>query len=218
MIHDLSVPVTDATDWYREAGTIPVSLQQVGAYEQGWVSHQLALMVLNGTTYLETGAHLYPDMPTLDQIPPEKFIARAWVVEVGPRAVADGGQPYALMAPGAPLGGFRPDEDALLLHCGWESHLNADDYYSSSPYFSPDLQQWLLDHRPAILGGDMLSYDHPEDAPMPFLRTFFRGGGMILCPLLGLGKLPATVTLYCAPIRLVGSSAAPCRALAIIEE
>jgi len=38
---------------------------------------------------------------------------------------------------------------------------------------------------------------------------------MILCPLIGLDALPGTVTLYCAPLKLVGSSAAPCRALAL---
>jgi kynurenine formamidase len=214
MIHDLSVPITDGTDWYREAGTIPVSLQQVGSYEDGWVSHQVALMVLNGTTYLETAAHLYPDMPTLDQVPPEKFVTRAFVVDVG-RGRLSAGPPSALPAPDAALPDFRPGEDAILLSCGWDRHVDADDYYHASPYFSPELQAWLLDHRPAILGGDMLSYDHPEDAGMPFLRAFFGGGGMILCPLVGLDALPGTVTLYCAPLKLVGSSAAPCRALAI---
>ncbi|MBU0610185.1 MAG: cyclase family protein [Armatimonadetes bacterium] len=216
MIHDLSVPITNGTDWYREAGTIPVSLQRVGSYEEGWVSHQVALMVLNGTTYLETGAHLYPDMSTLDEMPPEKFIARAFVVDVGCPAIRSGSQIIcSLPAPRANLKGFRPDEDAILLACGWDRHVDADDYYHASPYFSPELQQWLLDHRPAILGGDMLSYDHPDDTAMPFLRTFFRGGGMILCPLIGLDALPPTVTLYCAPLKLVGSNAAPCRALAV---
>jgi kynurenine formamidase len=213
MIYDLSVPIEDGADWYREAGTIPVSLQQVGASEEGWVSHQVALMVLNGTTYLETAAHLYPDMPTLDQVPPERFIARAHVVDVR-RGRLSAGPPSALPAPDAPLANFRPDEDAILLCSGWDRHAHEADYYYGSPYFSPELQEWLLAHRPAILGGDMLSYDHPEDTAMPFLRTFFRGGGMILCPLLGLDRLPGTVTLYCAPLLLVGSSAAPCRALA----
>jgi kynurenine formamidase len=216
MIHDLSVPTTDGTDWYHEAGTIPVSLEQVGSYEEGWVSHQVALMVLNGTTYLETGAHLYPDLPTLDQIPLERFITRAFIVDVGCPAIRSGSQIIcALPAPRERLKGFRPDVDAILLNCGWDRHLNEYDYYSASPYFAAELQEWLLDHRPAILGGDMLSYDHPQDGAMPFLRTFFRGGGMILCPLVGLDDLPGTVTLHCAPLKLIGSSAAPCRALAI---
>jgi kynurenine formamidase len=216
MTYDLSVPITDGTDWYHEAGTIPVALQQVGSYAEGWVSHQVALMVLNGTTYLETGAHLYPDMPTLDQVAPEKFTTRAFIVDVGCPAIRSGSQIIcSLPAPRQKLKDFRPDVDAILLSCGWDRHMNAADYYHASPYFSAELQEWLLDHRPAILGGDMLSYDHPGEAAMPFLRTFFRGGGMILCPLIGLDDLPGTVTLYCAPLRLVGSSAAPCRALAI---
>lgn len=206
-IHDLSVPVVDGRDWYAEAGCAPVLLEQVGSYAEGWVSHHLGLMVLNGTTYLETAAHLYPDLPTLDQVPPERLLTRAFVVALD-------GSCQVLPAPVADLPGFVPGEDALLLHCGWDSHVDADDYYHASPYFSPELQAWLLRHRPAILGGDMLSFDHPQDTAMPFLRTFFRGRGMVLCPLLGLGDLPPVVTLCCAPLRLTGSSAAPCRALA----
>ena len=208
MIYDLSVPVVDGRDWYNEEGTEPVSLREMGSLEgEGWVSHNLAIMVLNGTTYLETAAHLYEDAPTLDQIPPERFLVRAYVVGLD-------GANQELPVPDHDLEGFRRREDAILLHCGWDSHMDADDYYHASPYFSPALQQWLLDQQPAILGGDMLSFDHPQDAKMPFLRTFFRGGSMILCPLVGLARLPKVVTLCAAPIKLTGSSAAPCRALA----
>jgi kynurenine formamidase len=119
-----------------------------------------------------------------------------------------------LPAPDHDLDGFRSGEDAILLHCGWDAHREAEDYYHASPYFGPELQEWLLRHRPAILGGDMLSFDHPQDSQMPFLRTFFRSGSMILCPLIGLAQLPPVVTLCCAPVKLTGSSAAPCRALA----
>lgn len=207
MIYDLSVPIRDGSDWYGEAGTAPVALQQVGSYDEGWVSHHLSIMVLNGCTYLETGAHLYPDMPTLDQLAPGKFLVRAHVVSL-PAAEQE------LLAPALPLPGFRPSEDAILLNCGWDTHVEADDYYHRSPYCSPQLQQWLLDHEPAILGGDMLSYDHPEDTAMPFLRRLFRTGAMVLAPLVNLGSLPAVVTLCAAPLGLAGSSAAPCRALA----
>lgn len=207
VLYDLSIPIKHGTDWYNEPGTKPVSLEQVGSYEEGWVSHQLSLMVLNGCTYLETAAHLYPDMPTLDQIPPEKFVLRAHVVALN-------GTAQELPAPASRLRDFQAEQDAILLHCGWDSHVDSPDYYHASPYFSPGLQQWLLDHRPAVLGGDMLSYDHPQNTAMPFLHEFFRGGGMILCPLLGLAALPPVVVLYCAPLKLVGSSAALCRVFA----
>lgn len=216
-VYDLSVPTADGLDWYAEPGTAPVSLRQVGSYEQGWVSHHLSLMVLNGCTYLETGAHLYPDLPTLDQLPPERLLRRAFVVDVGCPGRLIPGRPTitcALPAPRARLAGFRPGEDAILLAAGWDRHLHSPDYYSGSPYFSAELQQWLLDHRPALLGGDMLSFDQPQDQRMPFLHQYFREGGLVLAPLLGLEKLPAIVTLCAAPLRLVACNAAPCRALA----
>ncbi len=92
-------------------------------------------------------------------------------------------------------------------------------WITSPQSWAPELQQWLLDHEPAILGGDMLSFDHPEDTSMPFIRAFFRTGGMILCPLMGLAELPCDlVTLCAAPTRLTSANAAPCRALAWCDE
>jgi len=188
------------------------NLRDVGSLaEEGWVSHTLSLMVLNGTTYLETAAHIYEDAPTLDELPPERFITRAFVI----RLIPDG---QLIPAPGHPLADFRKGTDAILLHCGWEEHVHAPDYYYASPYFSPELQQWLLEHQPAILGGDMLSFDHPDDTSMPFVRAFFGGGGMILCPLMNLDQLPAIVTLCAAPTRLINANAAPCRALAWCDD
>jgi arylformamidase len=207
-VYDLSVPILHATDWYTEPGTEPVVVREVGSIErEGWRSSWLGIMVLNGTTYLETAAHVYADAPAIDQIPPERLITRAFVV----RVAADGQQ---LLPPERELSDFEKATDAILLHCGWDSHLNLPDYYHASPYFSRALQGWLLAHRPAIVGGDMLSFDHPADAGIPFIKEFFRGGGMILCPLVGLARLPPQVTLCAAPLRLVGASAAPCRALA----
>lgn len=208
-VYDLSVPIVDGVDWYDEAECQGVEVREVGSLErEGWRSHALSLMVLNGTTYLETAAHVYEDAPTLDEVAPEKFVTRAFVVKLD-------GAGQELPAPAYELEEFERKCDSILLHCGWEAHLHAADYYHASPHFSPDLQDWLLAHRPAILGGDMLSFDHPEDEAMPFVREFFRGGGMILCPLVGLGKLPAKiVTLCAAPLKLAGANAAPCRALA----
>ena len=208
-VYDLSVPTVDGVDWYDDPDCQPVELREVGSLtETGWVSHALSLMVLNGCTYLETAAHVYEGGPTLDEVAPEKFIRRAFVVGLTP----DGQE---LPAPERELEGFASGSDAVLLSCGWDTHLHQPDYYHGSPHFSPELQEWLLHHQPAILGGDMLSFDHPEDEAMPFVHEFFRQGGMILCPLVGLARLPTEiVTLCAAPLRLAGANAAPCRALA----
>ena len=80
---------------------------------------------------------------------------------------------------------------------------------------SKPLQEWILRHNPCILGGDMVSFDHPADTDMPFLRTYFKAGGMILCPLVGLGEIEKDeVTMCAAPMRLVGTNGAPCRVFA----
>lgn len=56
-IYDLSVPIVDGMDWYGYPETAPVQLREVGSLrDHAWRSHWLSMMVLNGTTYLETAA------------------------------------------------------------------------------------------------------------------------------------------------------------------
>jgi len=208
-VYDLSVPVKNGADWYNEEITPPVEIWDVGSLEtDGWVSHMLKIQVINGTTYLETAGHIYKDGATLDQIPADKLICRAFIVRLP-------GKAKELPAPAETISDFRGGEDALLLYCGWDTHWDQPDFYSASPYFSDALQQWILDHNPFILGGDMTSFDHPQAERMTFVPAFFGMGGMILCPLIGLGDIPRDqVTLCAAPMKLVGVNAAPCRAFA----
>lgn len=208
-IYDLSVPIKDGTDWYNDPMTPAVKIEHIGGIEkEGWVSQTLTIQVLNGTTYIETSAHLFEHGPTLDQIPPERFMPSGHIVRL-----KAGSQ--ELPCPDQKPKDFRKGEDALLLYCGWDSHIDESDFYASSPYFSKPLQEFILDLNPSILGGDMVSFDHPDDARMPFLHTFFERGGMILCPLIGLGNIARDkVTLCSAPLNLVGANASPCRVLA----
>ena len=208
-VYDLSVPIINGADWYNEALTPPVQIKDIGNMEkEGWVSHTIALAVLNGCTYIETAAHLFKEGALLEEVPPERWLRRAYIV----RAAVEGQE---IAAPEKPLADFRKGEDAILIHCGWDTHLDQPDFYARSPYFSRPIQEWLLDHNPAILGGDMISYDHPDDTSMPFLHAYFRGGGMILCPLKGLGEISEEIVTMCAaPMKLAGANCAPCRVLA----
>ena len=209
IVYDLSVPVVDGAGWYGEPDCDPVAVRDVGGLQQcGWLSHSLSLMVLNGTTYLEAGGHLLENGPTLDEVAPDRLLTYAHVVPVE----ADGKR---LLSPSEPLLQFTARLDALLICSGWDRQLEQPGYYHESPYFSPELQDWILAHEPAVLGGDMLSFDDPADETMPFLHRYFEQGGLVLCPLVGLRKLPwERVTLCTAPVKLAGANAAPCRVLA----
>lgn len=211
-VYDLSVPVRDGADWYRDGNTPAVSIQDDGSIQyEGWVSHTLRLQVLNGTSYIEASGHLFEDGQRLDQLPLERFIRRAHVV----RLEANDG---TLRAPVTELEGYQAGEDAVLVHCGWDTQLDTPGFYSGSPHFSSELQEWLLEREPALVAADVPSFDHPDDASMPFLRGYFKQGGLVVSPVVGAGSLPASpVTLCAAPLRLVGVNAAPCRVFAWTE-
>lgn len=205
-VYDLSVTIRNGAAWYGDECE-PVKIQAIGSYEkEGWLSHTIEMMVLCGSTYIETAAHIYPDAPILADIEPGRFIRKAFIVRL------DQGQ-KVLPAPKNTPDGFSKGSDALILDCGWDKKVNDPDYYWSSPYFSSELQEYILDLNPSILGGDMLSFDEPNDTKQPFIHEFFGRGSMILTPLCGLSDVPKdVVTLCAAPLKMEQANGAPCRA------
>lgn len=187
IVCDLSVPVIDGTDGYGEPGCLPVSPQDVGSLEaDGWRSHGLSLRVLYGTTYVETSAHLLPDGEALEDLSPDRFLTCAHVVNVD----SDGTR---LLAPPDQPEGVLPGQPPLLPGLA-----------------GMDTFPWASHCR-----GDVPSFDDPSERTMPFLHRYFPRGGVVVCPPMGLRKLPwERVTLSVAPLKPSGANAAPCRVLA----
>ena len=204
-IIDMSGPIQDGAEWFGPPCE-PVRIRDIGSIEkEGWVSHVIHMTTISGTTYVETGGHLFPEGPKLEDIPPERLIleANVWHCDVEGRA---------MQAPREAGSGGDMRGEALVVLCGWHSAWNREDFASESPFFGEKLQEAILSCRPSILASDSVHFDAPEAAEMPFLRKYFRTGGMIVSPLCPREDLPrGRGRLIVAPLRLVGVNSSPCR-------
>jgi kynurenine formamidase len=155
-------------------------------------------------TYVETGGHLFADGPALDQLPLERLFpeAEVWSCEVRDREILPpaGAEPHDMR------------DKALIVLCGWHRHWSGDAAFATqSPWLGPDLQEAVMTCRPSVLAGDAVSFDPPDAPEMPFLRRYFRTGGIIVSPLVPREELPARGRLILAPLNLAGTNSSPCR-------
>ena len=111
-----------------------------------------------------------------------------------------------------------PKGCALLIGTGWGVHWRREDYLEKSPYFTYDAMHWLIKKKPFLLGSDFPRWENLE-RPQNFFSEFYRANILMLAPLINLEKLKSNnVLLTALPLKVPGTSCAPCRAVAVETE
>ena len=191
-----------------------VEIEQVASIEaDGSEAHTFRLATISGT-YLETAAHYFHGQPTIDQVPPERFIGDAVVLRVGEKGPA---QPVTIQDLQRAADGLEIRRgDALLVATGWDRMWNAPGFVEDSPYLTMDAMRWIVVHGISILGGDMPCFDNPRQGT-GVNGVLFESGALILAPLVNLGAVTQPrVRLMAFPLKIKGVCGAPCRV--IVEE
>jgi arylformamidase len=179
--------------------------------------------VLSSTTvsglYLESQAHIIPGGKTLDQYAADRFILPARIVRLppqSPKALIDAD----LMARHAPQVGKG---EALLVATGWGGMWNKPGYVLQCPNMTRGALQWVLDREISLFGVDIPCIEaswSADDAAQKgsMLRTLFERDILLLAPLVNLEEVRSeSGTLICLPLKLQGTSGAPCRAVFMEE-
>ena len=193
------------------------SIEEIAKIEKdGFCAHKFTFSILTGT-YLETGAHLLPGVRMLDEVKIEEMVREAVVIKV---PMKNEGEHVTRedLEENSPL---IKENDALLVCTGWDRMWNKENFVKGSPHFTSEAMDWLISKKITLLGGDVPCYDDPKDPEdsknLPLLRRYYETGGLILAPVVNLGKVTASrVKLMVFPLPVKGVCAAPCRA--ILEE
>ena len=165
--------------------------------------------------YLESQAHIIEGGTTLDQYGVERFIVPAKIVKLprqAPKALIN----EELLARHAPK---VQKGDALLLATGWGGMWNKPGYVLSCPNMKRSALQWVLDQEISLFGVDIpcieASWSEDDTAVKgSLLRKLFERDTLLLAPLINLETIASdSGTLICLPLKLKGTSGAPCRAL-----
>ena len=122
--------------------------------------------------------------------------------------------------------------DALLVATGWGVMWNKPGYVLQCPNMKRSALQWVLDREISLLGVDIpcieASWSEDDTKEMrrvrrraqkgSMLRTLFERDILLLAPLVNLEETRSeSGTLICLPLKLHGTSGAPCRAVFMEE-
>jgi kynurenine formamidase len=213
-IVDLSIPVDEQTPVYP-GDPLPRFCLAHTIANHGFNVSRMEMSSHCGT-HCDAPFHFLADGARIDEVPLERFIGPAVVIDVRRRAGHTPIETDALTAYDDRLG---PGAIAIL-HTGWSERLGTDTYFDH-PFLSEPACSWLLERGVRTIGIDAMNIDETTSAPIdraafPCHREISAAGGVIIENLTNLSAIdfeePVVSVL---PLRFIGGDGAPARAVAL---
>jgi kynurenine formamidase len=163
---------------------------------------------------MDAPLHFGVSRQTIDQIPLDRCIGPAWLVDL------DGIASRALIRVqdlGATAERVRSG-DGLLLRTGWSRRLGEPAYRDELPRVSLELARWCVEQGVRLLGVEPPSVAdvHDRQEVTAVHRVLLGGGVIVVEGLTNLDQIRADrVTLMAIPLRIAGGDGSPVRAFAI---
>lgn len=187
----------------------PIITNMATIAQNGYQAKRLIFNTHTGT-HIDAPAHLIPKAKTLDQFPAQHFVGQALIVDC--RTVQ-----HAISRQHLESQINHDEAEFILLLTGWDRHWQTKTYLSGFPVLSPTAAKWLAGLGIKGIGLDCLSLDKPESTELPNHRCFLEKEIVIIENLTNLNTIANTICqLYCLPLLVTASDAAPARVIAII--
>jgi kynurenine formamidase len=189
----------------------------------------------HGGTHLDAPVHFARGAQAVDQIPLDRLMGEAYVVDVTDQATrtADYQVSVADLQNAEAAHGPIPPESILLLRTGFSSRWpDAARYLGTAargadavaqlhfPGLHPEAAAWLVANRPVkAVGIDTASIDYGQSTLFETHRTLYARNVPAFENLTALDRLPARgAAVIALPMKIGGGSGAPLRAVAIVPE
>ena len=160
-------------------------------------------MSVHSGTHIDAPFHFVAEGPTIDQLPLDRFIGPALVVEVEAERYITKEHVESIMLDGATRVLFKTRNSELLHQREYEPDFAA---------FSVEAAESLVEQGVKLVGLDYLSIAH-ADEQVPVHRAFLDHGVVLLEGIDLLAVTPGRYELMCLPIPIGDSDGAPCRAV-----
>jgi len=187
----------------------------------------------HGGTHLDAPVHFARGAQTVDQVPLDRLMGEAYVVDVTARAAADADYQVTLadLQAAEAAQGPLPATAILLLRTGFSQrwpdavrYLGTADRGPAAarqlhfPGLHPDAARWLVANRPVkAVGIDTASIDHGQSTLFESHRVLYAKNIPAFENLTALERLPLRgATVIALPMKIGGGSGAPLRAVAIL--
>ncbi len=221
--------------WPTEEGFV-LEKGAEGVGEQGYyyAAHRFRTAE-HGGTHIDAPIHFHADRWTVDEIPLDRLVGPAVLVDVSVRCAKDPDHRVLVADFEAweKQHGRIPAASIVLIRTGFgrfwpdrKAYLGTDERGASAvaklhfPGLHPDAARWLIAERQIhAVGLDTASIDHGPSKQFETHRALFEANVPAFENLAGLDELPATgFSVVALPIKIRGGSGGPLRAIAILPE
>ncbi len=221
--------------WPTEEGFVLEKGAQ-GVVEQGYyyAAHRFRTAE-HGGTHIDAPIHFHADGWTVDEIPLDRLVGPAVLVDVSDRCAKDPDHRVLVSDFEAweKKHGRIPAASIVLIRTGFgrfwpdrKAYLGTDERGAPAvaklhfPGLHPDAARWLIAERQIhAVGLDTASIDHGPSTQFETHRALFEANVPAFENLAGLDELPATgFSVVALPIKIRGGSGGPLRAIAILPD
>jgi len=189
--------------------TIPWARSDLQGYES-----ELIFMSTHTGTHMDAPYHFDPSGKKIDELPVDRFVRDAVLLRISKAA-----RTYVTRddIERAEKKNRIGRGDAVVIATGWERHRTRRDYLTSNPGLSEDAARYLISRGASMVGVDTANVDHPVDNGFVVHRTLLPRGVLIVENLCNLAKIRARrFRLIVLPLKIMGASGSPVRALAML--
>ena len=217
-IIDLSLPIKPGMYMPKAYWHPQVEFTVLGTHaKEGRMSRKIDLGSHTGT-HMDAALHFLPDGDTIDNVPLEKVVGPAQMVDVSfvePRH----GITVEDLEKGTKSGIREP---RVVVRTGWlEKAYGTDVFGKDKPYFTKEAIQWFLDKKVNFLLIDTPDPDSEADfivgKPAPIHVMMFKNDITLVENIVNCDLLPEFFQIIALPLRLEGSDAAPARVVAVVD-
>jgi len=190
-------------------------MEPITTHERDGRSNTKVVFSIHTSTHIDSPQHFYADGTTIDEMPLDIFVGKAFLCDL--RGIARPGQ--ALSVADMKAGGMPEAEqlrgNRLVMYADWAAPRWDGALYGGNPYLSEDLAHWFVDSGVAALAMDF-SVDGAY--PYPCHQILLKAGIPLIENLVNLDQIPVPeFTLIALPLKIEGGDGAPARVLAQIE-
>jgi kynurenine formamidase len=203
--------------------------ERIGAAEFGVDSLTASYLVVQNDhvgTHLDARKHIVPDAGGPETIPLEYCVSDGVLLDFTDRAPGDIISAADVEAALGRIGYEVKERDIVLIHTGAGAYNTEERYRTDHPGMSAEATRWLIDRGVRLMGCDAITFDPPVWA-MFEKQKFWEAHRVMwdeeywhLENLMNLDQIgrPHGFQLIVMPVKWVGTTAAPVRAVAIVDE
>jgi kynurenine formamidase len=202
---------------------------RIGAAEYGVDSLTASYLVVQNDhvgTHLDARKHIVPDAGGPETIPLEYCISDGVLLDFTAKAPGDVISVEDVQRELDRIQYTVKERDIVLNHTGAGAFNTEERYRTDHPGMSAAATRWLIDHGVRLMGCDAITYDPPVWAM--FEKKMFWEAHRVMWDeeywhlenLMNLEQIgrPFGFQLYVLPVKWTGTTAAPVRAVAVIDE